>query len=247
MILANALNVSITLVIIAHVLVSLLLVLVVLMQKPKAEGLGASFGGGMADGMWGARTTDVLQKGTVYLGALFFILALVLAILVGKNNAQKSQRADAEAAMPDQQEETQAATPDKKEEAAPGKSEFDKMTEERESLGGAMPAKEDSTPAPEQAPTPEAKPEKGPDGNDSGSENKPGSDSESPTDEISGTATPGSAEKPSENSESGNAPDGLPGTPNPGQAAAPEKTPDTKKPTVEESDPATPADDTNGQ
>ena len=41
----------------------------------------------MTDAAWGARTTDVLQKGTVYLGTLFFIFSLVLAILMGKQNA----------------------------------------------------------------------------------------------------------------------------------------------------------------
>jgi len=82
------LDISITLVVIAHVVVSLLLVLVILMQRPKQEGLGAAFGSGMTDAAWGARTTDVLQKGTVYLGTLFFVFSLVLAILMGKRNSE---------------------------------------------------------------------------------------------------------------------------------------------------------------
>ena len=81
------LDISITLVVIAHIVVSLLLILVILMQRPKQEGLGAAFGSGMTDAAWGARTTDVLQKGTVYLGTLFFVFSLVLAILMGKRNA----------------------------------------------------------------------------------------------------------------------------------------------------------------
>ena len=81
------LDISITLVVIAHVVVSLLLILVILMQRPKQEGLGAAFGAGMTDAAFGAKTTDVLQKGTVYLGTLFFIFSLVLAILMGKRNA----------------------------------------------------------------------------------------------------------------------------------------------------------------
>jgi preprotein translocase subunit SecG len=36
--------------------------------------------------LFGARTTNVLQKGTVYLAVLFFILTLTLAILVQKKN-----------------------------------------------------------------------------------------------------------------------------------------------------------------
>jgi len=81
------LDISINLVVIAHIVVSLLLILVILMQRPKQEGLGAAFGSGMTDAAWGARTTDVLQKGTVYLGTLFFVFSLVLAILLGKRNA----------------------------------------------------------------------------------------------------------------------------------------------------------------
>ena len=92
------LNIAINLVVIAHVVVSLLLILVILMQRPKQEGLGAAFGSGMTDAAWGARTTDVLQKGTVYLGTLFFVFSLVLAILFGKRNAIEGKRADEDGA-----------------------------------------------------------------------------------------------------------------------------------------------------
>ncbi|MDA7629652.1 preprotein translocase subunit SecG [Akkermansiaceae bacterium] len=88
----------IKLVIIAHVVVSALLILVILMQRPKQEGLGAAFGSGATDAVWGARTTDVLQRATVYLGTLFFVFSLVLAILVGKKNETQSKRADSDGA-----------------------------------------------------------------------------------------------------------------------------------------------------
>ena len=75
------------------VAVALLLCLVVLMQRPKQEGLGAAFGGGMTDQAFGARTTDVLQKGTVWLGTLFFVLALSLQVLVaGQNSGQNIEK-----------------------------------------------------------------------------------------------------------------------------------------------------------
>ena len=67
-----------------HVLVCLLMVVVVLMQRPKNEGLGAAFGGGMTENIFGAQTTHVLQKFTVWLGIVFFALTLVLAILYAK-------------------------------------------------------------------------------------------------------------------------------------------------------------------
>ena len=38
------------------------------------------------DQVFGARTTNVLQRGTVYLGSLFFVLSLVLAVLIGQKN-----------------------------------------------------------------------------------------------------------------------------------------------------------------
>ncbi|MDB4618099.1 preprotein translocase subunit SecG [Akkermansiaceae bacterium] len=91
-------SIWINLIVIAHVVVSALLILVILMQRPKQEGLGAAFGSGMTDAAWGARTTDVLQRGTVYLGTLFFVFSLVLSILVAKKNAQEGKRADSDGA-----------------------------------------------------------------------------------------------------------------------------------------------------
>ncbi len=63
------------------VVVSILLVLIVLIQRPKQEGLGAAFGGGALDSALGAHTTDVLQKFTTYLGIIFFVSAIGLAMV----------------------------------------------------------------------------------------------------------------------------------------------------------------------
>lgn len=68
-------------------IVCALLLLVVLMQRPKQEGLGAAFGSQMTDQAFGARTTDVLKKGTVIFGVLFMGLSLVLTILISKKYA----------------------------------------------------------------------------------------------------------------------------------------------------------------
>lgn len=73
------------------IITSVLLVLIVLMQRPKNEGLGASFGGGMTQDLFGAQTTNVLQKFTVYLGALFFGSCLLLTILYSKSSTRRSQ------------------------------------------------------------------------------------------------------------------------------------------------------------
>lgn len=91
---ANWLSISINLLLVIHVIICLLLALVVLMQRPKQEGLGAAFGAGLTDQAFGARTTDVLQKGTVYLGTLFFVVTLVLAILIGKRQRNNPSMLD---------------------------------------------------------------------------------------------------------------------------------------------------------
>lgn len=86
----NWLSISINLLLVVFVIVCLLMALLILMQRPKQEGLGAAFGGGVTDQVFGARTTNVLQRGTVYLGSLFFIISITLAILISKQTKQKS-------------------------------------------------------------------------------------------------------------------------------------------------------------
>ena len=83
------LPITINLLLVVFVVVCLLMTLLILMQRPKQEGLGAAFGASVTDQVFGARTTNVLQRGTVYLGSMFFILSLVLAILIGRQNKQK--------------------------------------------------------------------------------------------------------------------------------------------------------------
>jgi preprotein translocase subunit SecG len=63
------------------VFVALLMLLVILMQRPKSEGLGAAFGGGVTENIFGAQTTNVLTKITGWLAAFFFLLTFALSIL----------------------------------------------------------------------------------------------------------------------------------------------------------------------
>ncbi len=67
------------------VIICLLMILTILMQRPKSEGLGAAFGGGLTDNLFGAQTTTVLTKFTVWLGALFFLLTLLISVLQVKS------------------------------------------------------------------------------------------------------------------------------------------------------------------
>ncbi len=79
----NILNLSANLLTVALVAVLILLILVVMMQRPKQEGLGAAFGGGLTDAAWGAKTTDVLQTATKWLGFCLFFFVLTLNIING--------------------------------------------------------------------------------------------------------------------------------------------------------------------
>jgi len=69
------------------VIVCVLLILVVLMQRPKNEGLGAAFGSGVTENIFGAQTATVLTKATVYLGCIFFGVTLLLTVLTARQSA----------------------------------------------------------------------------------------------------------------------------------------------------------------
>jgi preprotein translocase subunit SecG len=74
-------NIAIYILLGVNILVCILLTLLVLMQKPRSEGLGAAFGGSFTDSIFGAQTSDVLTKGTLWLGSIFMVLTLALALL----------------------------------------------------------------------------------------------------------------------------------------------------------------------
>lgn len=138
----NWLSISINLLLVVFVIVCLLMALLILMQRPKQEGLGAAFGGGVTDQVFGARTTNVLQKGTVYLGSLFFIISLTLAILIGKQSQQKSLLEPKNAAVSEKSDEASTADDIARE----------KAIEELKSLVDELP---------EEAPVTESTPEEG--------------------------------------------------------------------------------------
>jgi preprotein translocase subunit SecG len=87
-------NLAIYILLGVNILVCILLTLLVLMQKPRSEGLGAAFGGSFTDSIFGAQTSDVLTKGTIWLGVIFMSLTLLLGLLyshrqVGSNKLQE--------------------------------------------------------------------------------------------------------------------------------------------------------------
>ena len=71
-------------------LVALLMMFVILMQRPKSEGLGAAFGGGVTENIFGAQTTNVLTKITTWLASIFFITVLLLSVLYAHKGVSSS-------------------------------------------------------------------------------------------------------------------------------------------------------------
>jgi len=61
------------------VLMSVVLILVILIQKGRGGGLSGAFGGGMASGLLGSKTGDFLTWATIVIVAVFLTLAVVLA------------------------------------------------------------------------------------------------------------------------------------------------------------------------
>ncbi len=80
-----------------YIFVCAIMMLVILMQRPKSEGLGAAFGGGVTENIFGAQTTNVLTKITGWLAAIFFILTFALSILYAhKGNTRSDLRSELE-------------------------------------------------------------------------------------------------------------------------------------------------------
>lgn len=80
------------------ILVSLFLVLIVLMQKSKDGGMGATLGGGAAEAAFGADTTNVLSQATKYSAILFFVLTF--ALYLGRIYEHKHAKDAAGSALP---------------------------------------------------------------------------------------------------------------------------------------------------
>jgi preprotein translocase subunit SecG len=72
------------------VLVAGLMILVILMQRPKSEGLGAAFGAGVTENIFGAQTTNVLVKFTTWLTGIFFALTFALSVLYAHHSVASS-------------------------------------------------------------------------------------------------------------------------------------------------------------
>ncbi len=83
-------TIVINILLVIEVLVAVLMMFVILMQRPKSEGLGAAFGGGVTENIFGAQTTNVLTTATTWLASIFFIIVLVLSILYAHRGTHNS-------------------------------------------------------------------------------------------------------------------------------------------------------------
>ena len=83
-------NLLINFCLVIFVLVAALMVLVILMQRPKSEGLGAAFGAGVTENIFGAQTTNVLVKFTTWLAGVFFALTFALSVLYAHHSVASS-------------------------------------------------------------------------------------------------------------------------------------------------------------
>ena len=100
------------------VVVALLLIGIILVQPSKSGGMGAAFGG-VGESVFGAQAGSHLTKATVIMTAVFFLVTLVLASLIGHGvnkgttdgvtAALESTAVSASAVAPEAQPEAPAA------------------------------------------------------------------------------------------------------------------------------------------
>ncbi|GIX11248.1 preprotein translocase subunit SecG [Elioraea sp.] len=85
---------------IIHLLVTLALIVVVLLQRSEGGGLGIGSSGGMGAFMGGRGTANLLTRTTAILGTLFFVLSLALALINQGTRQPRSLLDSAPAAAP---------------------------------------------------------------------------------------------------------------------------------------------------
>ena len=97
-------SILISLLLVVEVLSGFLLIVVILAQKSKDQGLGMAFGSGMGESLFGSRAGNVLTRMTITLATVFMGATIVLGILFaqGKTGGTGSimDQADRQPAAP---------------------------------------------------------------------------------------------------------------------------------------------------
>ena len=73
--------------ILIEIISSILLIVIILLQRSKSEGLGLAFGSQMGESLFGARAGNVLVKVTVWLGIIFLVNTIVLAKIYSQGSS----------------------------------------------------------------------------------------------------------------------------------------------------------------
>ncbi len=94
-----------TLLIVLFVLVSIVMVVVILLQSGKGQGLAGSIGGGMGGtSVFGGRgAADFLSKATAWIATIYMILAILISMMY-KSRAESTQKSLIEKRMEQQKE-----------------------------------------------------------------------------------------------------------------------------------------------
>lgn len=102
-----------TFLVVLFVLLSFLMIIVILLQAGKGQGLAGSIGGGMGGGsaIFGGRGAgDFLSKTTTYIATGYMVLALAIG-LIYKSEAEETQKSLIQKRMEEQQAEPASPLP----------------------------------------------------------------------------------------------------------------------------------------
>lgn len=80
-----------------YIVIALLLIFLILLQAGRGGGIAAAFGGATVENIFGPTKGNVLTRATIILGALFFILSIILVrigpgSLIKMKGAPKGER-----------------------------------------------------------------------------------------------------------------------------------------------------------
>ena len=79
------------LLLVAHLIIAVIIIILVLLQQGKGADMGAAFGGGSSQSLFGARgSANFLSRATSILVTAFFVTSLVLAFVYTRQGEDRS-------------------------------------------------------------------------------------------------------------------------------------------------------------